>query len=38
LLDTERPLLLQDGEPVPIAGKTFDTLAVLVQNRGRLVD
>src|ERR1700689_4827432 len=37
-LDTEARLLLQDCEPVQIAGKTFDTLAALVENRGRLVD
>ena len=37
-LDTEARTLLRDGEPVPMAGKTFDTLVVLVQNRGRLVD
>jgi DNA-binding winged helix-turn-helix (wHTH) protein len=37
-LDPEARLLLRDGEPIPIAGKTFDTLVVLVQNRGRLLD
>jgi DNA-binding winged helix-turn-helix (wHTH) protein/Tol biopolymer transport system component len=37
-LDTEARLLVRDGEPIPMAGKTFDTLVVLVQNRGRLVD
>lgn len=37
-LDPQARLLLRDGEPIPMAGKTFDTLVVLVQNRGRLVD
>jgi DNA-binding winged helix-turn-helix (wHTH) protein len=38
LLDSEARVLLREGEPVPLAGKTFDTLLVLVQNRGRLMD
>jgi len=38
LLDTGARTLVRAGEPVPISGKTFDTLAVLVQNRGRLMD
>jgi DNA-binding winged helix-turn-helix (wHTH) protein len=37
-LDPEARVLLRDDEPIPMAGKTFDTLLVLVQNRGRLVD
>jgi DNA-binding winged helix-turn-helix (wHTH) protein len=37
-LDPEARTLLRDGELLPIAGKTLDTLLVLVQNRGRLVD
>jgi DNA-binding winged helix-turn-helix (wHTH) protein/Tol biopolymer transport system component len=37
-LDPQARLLLRDGEPIPMAGKTFDTLVVLVQNSGRLVD
>src|SRR5580704_17365118 len=38
LLDTTVRDLLRDSEPVPIAAKSFDTLAVLLENRGRLVD
>ncbi len=38
LLDVESRALLRGGEPLPIAGRTLDTLAVLVQNRGRLLD
>jgi DNA-binding winged helix-turn-helix (wHTH) protein/Tol biopolymer transport system component len=38
LLDPEARVLLRDGEPMPIAGKTLDVLVLLVQNRGRLVD
>ena len=37
-LDPETRILLSQGEPVPITGKTLDTLLHLVQNRGRLVD
>ena len=37
-LDPEARVLLREGEPVPIAGKTLDTLWLLIQNRGRLVD
>lgn len=37
-LDPEARVLLRNGEPVSMAGKTFDTLLVLVQNRGRLMD
>jgi hypothetical protein len=37
-LDQEARVLLRDREPIPMAGKTLDTLLVLVQNRGRLVD
>lgn len=38
LLDSETRVLLREGEPVPMAGKTFDTLLILLQNHGRLVD
>ncbi|HEY7211099.1 MAG TPA: transcriptional regulator, partial [Bryobacteraceae bacterium] len=38
LLDSEARILLRSGKPVPLAGKTLDTLLVLVENRGRLVD
>lgn len=37
-LDSETRVLLRDGEPIPIGGKTFDTLLVLVESRGRLPD
>jgi DNA-binding winged helix-turn-helix (wHTH) protein len=37
-LDPEARLLRRDGEPIPLAGKTLDTLVMLVENRGRLVD
>jgi Tol biopolymer transport system component/DNA-binding winged helix-turn-helix (wHTH) protein len=37
-LDPETRVLLRDGEPIAMAGKTLDTLLLLVQNRGRLVD
>ena len=29
--------LLRDGEPVPLRAKVFDTLAILVENHGRLI-
>ncbi len=37
-LDADARVLLRDGEPVPTAGKTLDTLLVLVKNAGRLID
>ena len=37
-LDPDTRLLRRDGEPVPMAARTFDTLVILVENRGRLVD
>ena len=37
LLDCEARTLRRDGERVALTGKTFDTLLLLVQNRGRLV-
>src|ERR1700688_5055647 len=37
-LDPEARVLLRDGEPLPMTGKTLDVLVLLVQNRGRLVD
>ena len=38
LLDSESRALLRDREPLPIAGRTLDTLLVLLQNRGRLLE
>jgi len=37
-LEVSERRLLRDGEPVPLAPKMFDTLVVLVENSGRLVD
>jgi DNA-binding winged helix-turn-helix (wHTH) protein len=37
-LDPEARVLLRDGEPMRMAGKTLDVLVVLVQNPGRLID
>ena len=37
-LDPGARLLLRDGQPIPMAGKTLDTLVMLVQYRGQLVD
>lgn len=37
-LDIERRLLLRDGESIHLAPKAFDTLHVLVENRGRVVE
>lgn len=36
-LDSAERQLLRDGEPVPIPPKAFDTLVVLVENRGHAV-
>lgn len=38
LLDLGSRALLRDGESLPINARTFDTLVVLVKNRGRLLD
>lgn len=37
-LDPARRLLLCDGRVVPLTNKAFETLAVLVQNNGRVVE
>src|SRR5262249_5166764 len=37
-LDPCRRLLLRDAEPLPLRPKAFDTLLVLVQNSGRVLD
>jgi serine/threonine-protein kinase len=36
-LDTEQHLLLRDGEIVPLTRKAFDTLSLLVENSGRVL-
>ncbi|MBV8709655.1 MAG: winged helix-turn-helix domain-containing protein [Acidobacteriaceae bacterium] len=38
LLDGEARILFKDGKPVPVTGRLFDTLLLLVQNKGRLVN
>src|SRR5215467_8810843 len=37
-LDAEERLLARAGQPVPLAPKIIETLLVLVENRGHLVD
>jgi DNA-binding winged helix-turn-helix (wHTH) protein/tetratricopeptide (TPR) repeat protein len=37
-LDTGQHLLLRDGTAVPLTPKAFETLLVLVRNRGRIVE
>ena len=37
-LDPKECLLILDGKPVPLAPKAFETLVVLVENAGNLVD
>jgi serine/threonine protein kinase len=37
-LDSEKRVLVRDGAPVPLAPKAAETLLVLVQNAGHLVD
>lgn len=37
-LDPEIRVLLRHGEPIALTGKALDTLLVLVERRGRLVD
>ena len=36
-IDTSKRLLLKDGEPVQLTPKAFDTLLLLVENKGQLV-
>src|SRR5689334_11951414 len=38
LLDLESRALLRNGDRLPVAGRTLDTLIVLLQNRGRLLE
>lgn len=38
ILDTAEQLLLRDGEPVPLTRKAFETLRVLVENSGHVVE
>lgn len=38
VVDMAERRLLNDGEPVPLTRKTFETLLVLVENHGRVVD
>ena len=37
-LDVKNRSLLRDGAPVSLAPKEFDTLVVLVQSRGQLLN
>src|ERR1043166_6708618 len=37
-IDTADCTLFENGQPVPLTPKAFDTLLLLVENRGRLLD
>lgn len=37
-LDISEKILLREGKPVPLTPKVFDTLCVLVENAGRLLE
>jgi len=37
-LDVEESRLLRDGQPVPLKPKVFETLLVLVENTGHVMD
>lgn len=37
-LDVDQRVLLRDAEPVALAPKVFDTLLVLVRNKGRIIE
>ncbi len=37
-IDVKRRMLMRDGEPIAIKAKAFDTLLLLVQHRGRLLE
>src|SRR5262249_39157020 len=36
-LDPQQRVVLREGKPVPLTPKVFDTLLILVENKGRLV-
>jgi len=38
LLDPESRILLRDGQPVAMAGKTLDLLVLLIERHGKIVD
>jgi Tol biopolymer transport system component/DNA-binding winged helix-turn-helix (wHTH) protein len=37
-VDREQKVLLRNGSPLPLAPKVFDTLLILVDNRGKIVE
>lgn len=37
-VDSEQKVLLRNGSPLPLAPKVFDTLLILVDNSGRIVE
>jgi DNA-binding winged helix-turn-helix (wHTH) protein len=37
-LDTDQRVLLREGKPVALTPKVFDTLLILVENRGKIVE
>src|SRR4029079_12391164 len=37
-LDTDQRVLLREGKPVPLTPKVFDTLLILVENSGKIVE
>jgi len=37
-IDTGQRVLLRNGKPVPMTPKVFDTLLVLVENGGRIIE
>src|SRR5687768_17004418 len=37
-LDRSEKVLIRDGKPVPLTPKVFDTLEILVENRGKLLE
>ena len=38
IVDADQKVLLRNGTPVPLAPKVFDTLLILVENSGRIVE
>src|SRR2546425_5172203 len=37
-VDTDQKVLLRQGKPLPVTPKLFDTLLILVENSGRIVE
>jgi DNA-binding winged helix-turn-helix (wHTH) protein len=37
-IDTDQRVLLREGKPIPLTPKVFDTLLILVEKSGQIVE